>query len=210
MNAEFWKKRWANNQIGFHVDRFNSTLIKYFSHLEMKKNETILVPLCGKSLDMLWLREQSLNVIGVELSEIACDSFMNENQLRYDLDEKDEKPQEYSDFEIYRGRNITLYQGDFFKFHNNFVKGIYDRAAMIALPKELRKTYANCLKSYNAPILMIGLEFDQSQYDGPPFSLSEKELQGYFSKVKKLESNPLEEEKNTFNTQVTQSVYLVS
>ena len=39
------------------------------------------MPLCGKSLDLLWLRDQGHLVIGVELSATAFEDFCLENGI---------------------------------------------------------------------------------------------------------------------------------
>ena len=55
MDANFWLQKWENNQIGFHENKPNPLLVKYFHILSLEKGSRIFLPLCGKSLDMAWL-----------------------------------------------------------------------------------------------------------------------------------------------------------
>ena len=81
MKAEFWLQRWQNSEIGFHRDEVNPNLLEYIDALGLKTGDSVLVPLCGKSKDMVWLAQRGVNVVGVELSEIAIAAFFEENQL---------------------------------------------------------------------------------------------------------------------------------
>ena len=134
MQADVWHARWANNQIGFHLDEINPYLMRHLSRLRLQAGERILVPLCGKTLDLAWLAAQGLEVLGVELSEKAVSDFFEEHDLRPEIDQLD-------GFRRYRVAGITLLQGDFFALqaeHLAQCRAFYDRAALIALPPEQR------------------------------------------------------------------------
>lgn len=90
MNQEFWQSLWETNEIGFNQQQHNSFLTQYFNQLKFKKSDNVFVPLCGKSIDMIWLLEQGYKVIGIELSSIACESFFNEHHLSYTVTRDDE------------------------------------------------------------------------------------------------------------------------
>src|SRR5665647_3863458 len=79
MEKDFWLERWEQEQTGFHQNEINPYLRQHWQHLA--GNGPVFVPLCGKSLDMLWLRKQGLDVVGVELSPIAVEAFFEENAL---------------------------------------------------------------------------------------------------------------------------------
>ena len=81
MQNEFWHQKWESNQIGFNQEQPNELLIQYFATLNLKAGDRVLAPLCGKSIDMLWLASQGVDVIGVELSSIACEAFFSENNI---------------------------------------------------------------------------------------------------------------------------------
>ena len=75
MKAAFWHEKWANGQLGFHQEKINSRLKKYWSELDPDKGEAVFVPLCGKTLDMQWLTQQGHPVVGNEISDVACRDF---------------------------------------------------------------------------------------------------------------------------------------
>ena len=48
-----------------------------------KSGCSIFVPLCGKTLDLIWLNEKGHTVMGCELSEVAAKQFFEENKIPY-------------------------------------------------------------------------------------------------------------------------------
>ena len=84
---EYWHNRWDKEQTGWHRDEFNDLLEKYWSAINPAKDGEVLVPLCGKSLDMLWLAEQGYDVVGLEIVEQAVQAFFEENKLETIADE---------------------------------------------------------------------------------------------------------------------------
>lgn len=175
MKKEFWQQRWQSNQIGFNQLQPNPLLIEYFATLGLKPGARIFVPLCGKSIDMLWFASQGYEVLGVELSSIACAAFFNEHSIPVTITHSDT-------FTIYHNEKITLLSGDFFDLNKQMldtVDAVYDRAALIALPQELRQRYATCLINLihpRIPMLLIANTYDQNIMDGPPFSVDENQV----------------------------------
>jgi len=175
METEFWQDKWKKNQIGFHQPSVNQYLPTYWHHLDLTANSRIFVPLCGKTLDMLWLSEQGHSVLGVEISALAISRFFNENAL---------VPQSYrqGSFERWQAEKISILHGDFFQLgvtDIEGVNGIFDRAALIALPPELRQQYAQHLQHIFLEMpnmLLITLEYDQNKMAGPPFSVTEQDI----------------------------------
>ena len=49
------------------------------------EGEIVFVPMCGKSLDMVWFAEQGCRVIGVELSSLAAKDFFDELGLAFTM-----------------------------------------------------------------------------------------------------------------------------
>ena len=124
-----WINRWETNRIGWHAEQVNRHLIKYLDRLNLSSGDSIFVPLSGKSNDMLFLLENDINVIGVELSNIAIEQFFSENNLDYLVSEVDK-------FVLYEGEQIQLYCGDFFDLeskHLHDVRALYDRASLLSL-----------------------------------------------------------------------------
>ena len=182
MKAEFWHQRWQNNEIGFHRNEVNPNLIAHFGMLGLSEGDCVLVPLCGKSKDMLWLAEQGLHVIGVELSDKAAAAFFAENGLR-------PKKQRNGEMTCYRSDTLTLYCGDFFDLTPGLcqdVNAVYDRAALVALPEHMRTEYcAHLVKIVPEPLrgLLISFDYDQDRMTGPPFSVPADEIRRHFSDV---------------------------
>lgn len=174
MEAEFWIKTWNEGKTAFHQLDYHEKLTQYFPQLNASKGQRVLVPLCGKSVDMLWLHNQGLHVHGVELHEQAVQSFFMGNKLAPVNKTQD------ADFVHYAFENILISSGDFFKLNGKSAYDfIYDRAALVALPFEMRKAYAGVIRSAlrkGGKYLLIVYDYDQSKMEGPPFSVSSQEI----------------------------------
>jgi thiopurine S-methyltransferase len=175
MDTAFWQRRWEKGQIGFHLDRVNPRLQKYWPRLGVASGGPVFVPLCGKSLDMAWLVARGHPVTGIELSRIAVRQFFGE--YGYPPGVVDDPP-----FTVYSAAGVSVLQGDFFALqpqHLQDVAATYDRAALIALPPAMRAGYARHLATLLAPgslVLLITLEYDQREMQGPPFAVLEEEV----------------------------------
>ena len=182
MQPEFWHKRWQSNQIGFHLREVNPYLQRFWRQLDLEEGARVLVPLCGKSLDLLWLAQQGHEVLGIELSERAVEDFFSEHHF-------DPNVTEQGPFKVYRAGSIELWCGDCFELTAGDVAdcaGRYDRAALIALPPKMREQYAvhlNRILPKDASGLLITLDYDQTQKDGPPFAVLDDEVQRLFGAV---------------------------
>jgi len=188
MNPEFWLENWKNNKIGFHQQITNPYLTLFWKQLDIAAKSLVFVPLCGKSLDLLWLCQHGHKVLGVEVSDLAASQFFTENDLAYHVFEQE-------GFYCYQAESLTFLQGDFFNLtakHLQDVQGVFDRAALVALPVELRRKYARHLINNlpdTAKILLVTFEYDQAQLNGPPFSVSESEVHALYQdryEVKRL------------------------
>lgn len=176
MEGDYWLQRWQKNQIGFHLDEPIPWLMKYWPQLNISKQGRVLVPLCGKSLDMLWLRDQGYDVLGVELSDIAIQQFLQENDLRADTHET-------SMGVHYTMPGIEIIQGDVFALSEAIYAScgsIYDRASIIAFPEAMRKRFATEVYGRmpkGSQAFMITLDYPEAEKQGPPFSVRYEELQ---------------------------------
>ena len=175
MQPEFWHKKWASNQIGFHLSEVNPYLQRHWPELSIPATARVLVPLCGKSLDLAWLAGRGHQVLGVELSEKAIEDFFNEHQIQPQISEK-------GVFKVYRSDAIELWCGDFFALTASDVAdcvALYDRAALIALPAPMRERYAAHLQQIlpqGVQGVLITLDYDQAQMPGPPFAVGDDEV----------------------------------
>lgn len=179
MDAEFWHRRWQDNQIGFHQPEATPMLQAHWPAVDVATGAKVFVPLAGKSLDMLWLAAQGHRVLGVELSPLAVEQFFAENALEPEIVET-----AYG--LLHRAGPIELILGDVFALNAEALSdcaAVYDRAALIALPPELRERYA--AESYaRLPCgcrgLLITMEYPQHEKAGPPFAVNESEVRGRF------------------------------
>lgn len=178
MEADFWHSRWENNLTGFHLDEVNPYLKAYWPDLDVPEKSRIFVPLCGKSVDLIWLAEQGHEVVGIELSKLAAEAFFSENNLVVER-------HKIGKLELWKSEKISLYCGDIFDLTTDIlgaVDAVYDRASLIALPPVMRQGYAAKLVelAQSAPILLVTLDYEQSKMDGPPFSVSKDEVMALY------------------------------
>jgi len=179
MNPEFWHERWRQGEIGWHEAEINVHLSDNWPRLSVEPGERVFVPLCGKSLDLLWLAGEGHRVLGVEISRLAVEAFFADNALHPSISE--EPP-----FLRYRAAELEILCGNFFdltKEHLDGVRGVYDRASLIALPPEMRPGYAEHLQALlgvDVKVLLITFDYDQSEMSGPPFSVTENEVRELF------------------------------
>ncbi|NMX64165.1 thiopurine S-methyltransferase [Pseudomonas sp. WS 5079] len=175
MESTFWHDRWARNQIGFHLPEVNPYLQRHWPGLGLVGRARVLVPLCGKSLDLMWLAQQGCQVLGVELSEKAVEEFFQEQGLAAQVSQR-------GSFKVYQAGTIELWCGDFFELSREDVAGcaaLYDRAALIALPPLMRERYAAHLQAIAPQVqsgLLISLDYEQALKAGPPFAVSDEEV----------------------------------
>jgi thiopurine S-methyltransferase len=181
MHAEFWQARWARSEIGFHLPEVNPYLQQHWPALGLLEGSRVLVPLCGKSLDLAWLAGRGYQVVGVELAQRAVEDFFAEHALQPVVSE-------VGAFRVYRAGAVEIYCGDFFALTAQQLAGctgLYDRAALIALPPEMRARYV----AHLTQALPSGCQdYDQAQMDGPPFAVADDEVQRLFTPDWQLEA----------------------
>lgn len=179
MDPDFWHARWEQNRIGFHLDQVNPWLVEYWPSLGLHAGSRVFVPLCGKSLDMLWLAEQGHDVVGVEINPIAVRAFFEENDLQ-------PRVEAAGPFEIWSVEQITLLLGDYFELQPaqlGEVSAVYDRASLVALPEDMRRDYVAHLDALapGVPRLLITLDYAQDRAEGPPFAVSDEEVRDLYA-----------------------------
>jgi len=179
MQPEFWHERWHDNRIGFHGDAPLPLLEKHWPLLGLAPGSRVFVPLCGKSLDMVWLAEQGHRVLGIELSPLAVGQFFEERGLRPDVVDGIAGVH-------YTAGPYELVVGDAFAIPSELLAGcagVYDRAALVALPPDMRATYVETTWQ-RLPTgcrgLLVTLEYPQAERAGPPFSVGEAEVHERF------------------------------
>jgi thiopurine S-methyltransferase len=180
LQPDFWHKRWQIGQIGFHQSAVDRHLKGYWPELGLASDSRVFVPLCGKSLDLLWLQEQHQSVTGVELSAVALESFCMEHGVPA-------RRRVLEHFDVYEAPKLRLYRGDFFALTPELlgpVSAVFDRAALISWAPELRAAYVAHLTALTSPgtqTLLVTMEYAQSQMAGPPFSVGADEVERLYA-----------------------------
>lgn len=178
MDTSFWHQRWEKNEIAFHESEANPLLVKYFKALSLAKGSRVFVPLCGKTLDIRWLLSHGHRVAGAELSKIAIEQLFMELGVV-------PKISGVGEVAHYSASDIDIFVGDIFALSGKLlgpVDAIYDRAALVAMPEKMRNRYTAHLMEITdkAPQLLITFEYDQSLMEGPPFSISNEEVNQHY------------------------------
>ncbi|HET7922633.1 MAG TPA: thiopurine S-methyltransferase [Gammaproteobacteria bacterium] len=179
MNHDYWLQRWQAGNTPWHLDAVMPLLEQHWPALDLPRDTRVLVPLCGRSLDMAWLAAQGHRVLGVELSPLAIAQFFDSQGLA-------PKTHEAADGLHHVTDDIEIIQGDIFGLDDATLAGcgaVYDRAAIIALPEPTRTRYANEVYARlptSSRGLMITFEYPQAQMDGPPFSVEADEIHRLF------------------------------
>ncbi|MEJ7733927.1 MAG: hypothetical protein WKG00_32625 [Polyangiaceae bacterium] len=199
MGGEYWAERWKDGRIGFHEGRPNRWLEQHLSRLGARRR--VLVPLCGKTEDMAFLASRGHQVVGVELVEDAARAFFTEHGL---------SPEHSAagPFQVLEAGGVRILVGDFFATTPELLGGVdalYDRAALIALPADLRRRYAAHLRvllaeprqerglpaeprqSSAAAGLLVTIEYAQALNDGPPFAVLADEVRRLYGDLELAE-----------------------
>lgn len=178
-----WLARWQQGKIGWHEANGNAGLRKFWPRSAM--GGRVLVPLCGKSPDLLWLAEQGCDVTGVELSEVAARAFFEETGIPFDIEHINGQA-------WFRGlgKSVTIVCGDYFQFSTRSYDALYDRASLVALPFQQRPDYVEHTKTLLKPeatVLLVTLEYEQSPLaGGPPFSVTADEVESHWPGLRKV------------------------
>jgi len=178
MEANFWRERWANRAIGFHLSEANPLLVDYMPRLELASGSRVFVPLCGKTRDIAWLLAQGYRVCGAELVEEAVQQLFDELGMAPVISNEGTGRR-------YSAPGVDIFVGDLFALSADalgVVDAVYDRAAMVALPQAMRGRYATHLIELTgaAPQLLLTFVYDQSLISGPPFSVDRDEVRRHY------------------------------
>lgn len=185
MEASFWLERWVNNQIGWHEREFNPLLTKHFAALQLPSGARVFVPLCGKTRDIAWLLQQGYRVAGSELSELAVQQLFDELGVVPAITPAGR-------LRRYAAEGLDIFVGDIFALDAQqlgTIDAIYDRAALVALPPDMRARYADHLIELTpgAAQLLITFDYDQDLMPGPPHAVPAAELWSHYGAHYRLE-----------------------
>lgn len=194
MEREFWLDRWVRGNTGWHQGAPHPFLVRHGDWLVRgeppgPRPARVFVPLCGASVDMTWLREHGADVVGIDVSPLALERYFDEAGLAPRIDRT-------CLFERWSADGIELLAGDLFDADatvlGNF-EAVYDRAALFALPPDLRARYAARMAELCRPgtrVLLVTFEYDQAETPGPPFAVLADELAALYAPAFSL--RPLE------------------
>lgn len=178
MEPEFWHGKWQRNEIGFHEGKPNRLLTRHLGRLGLRPASHILVPLCGKTADIPWLMAAGFRVSGVELNPLAVEQLFSGLGL-------DATIAQAGRLVRHSAPGIDLYLGDVFELSAEMLGGVdavYDRAALVALPSDIRARYARHLAAITAaaPQLLVSFDYDTASMEGPPFSVEGAEIEALY------------------------------
>ena len=192
MDPEFWHQRWRERQIGFHQSSPHPFLERWWPTLAVAPGARVYVPLCGKSLDMVWLAVRGYAVVGSELSSVAVADFFGEQQSQQ-VQRTDVVLESRGPFNVHRAGSYELLQGDALQLTPELlgpVHAAYDRAALVALPPAMRAAYADSfatLMPSGSRTLLVAFEYAQQVKEGPPFSVEPDEVQRLYGAAFRVE-----------------------
>ena len=174
MDPAFWHQRWHDNRIGFHQDKPTPLLLKLWDAVGAAAGARVFVPLCGKSLDLAWFASRGHRVLGVELSPLAIGQFFAEQGLQPTV-------RESRHGRHFQAGPVEILCADVFGLDAGLLAdcdAVYDRAALIALPPDLRRRYARLPRGCRG--LLVTLEYPQHEKAGPPFSVPADEVRALY------------------------------
>ena len=183
---QLWQKRWDKGDTTWHKEQVNPFLKEFFTSFTGEvAAKSILVPLCGKSVDLIWLHKKGMNVIGVELVKRAIEEFFDEHNMVYTVEESSVLPECL----VYRHEDrMTIYQCDFFKITSELFGGpvdfLWDHGSLVAIEYESKLCYSKVIQSVfssSGEGLVEVVGYDRTLHPGPPFSTVETDVVSFFS-----------------------------
>lgn len=191
---EHWKDRWSTGKTSWHKTTVHPSLQQYLDEKLLEGfpmgGVRILVPLCGKTVDMEHMarKRKVAEVVGVDGVRSAVEAFAKEHP---DLDVQPTNSVRNGEFETWKGQSVALLTGDFFNLDVKTAGGTFDaawdRGALVAIQPSLREQYVaklgELLSKKNGRILLSTLVRPSGNLQaGPPFSVDEAEVRRLFEK----------------------------
>lgn len=186
LDPHFWRQAWVDGRTGFDQERPNELLVDHLPALELHPGARVLVPLCGRSVDLDHLLASGYEVVGTELSEIAVESYFATREIEPAVEQMGER-------RVFSAPGIRVFQGDHFALTAQDLEGVaavYDRASLVALTPQLRDRYAEHLRTVlpaPVPMLVVTFEYEQDEFEGPPLSVTVEEVRRLFEQTHDVE-----------------------
>lgn len=211
MDHAFWQSRWDSRQIGFHEGTPNAFLTKHGGLLELAPEKRVLVPLCGKTMDLVWLAARA-QTVGVEFVERAVDELFDELKV---TPERTGARRRHGSLEVVAGDYFARTADEIGRFD-----AVYDRAALIALEPSTRARYAAHTVSLAKPgarLLVVGFSYDTATMTGPPFAVDAAAIHALYApygEVRQVDERDVTEESPRFKERgaswVREAAFLVT
>jgi len=183
--TKMWKELWSARDIAWHLSKRNPTLVKY-EHLLMEGRDkmTILFPFCGKVIDMAHYYKDGHTVFGVECSKDGIMDFFKEQGLEY------EEIQMSNGKDFYyatKDKRLIILNTNFYTLDDELINGrinaVWDRGAFGTVTEVEQELYIKTMKKLLAAdfrYLLLVTEYDQSKWDGVPFSQPEEKVKRFY------------------------------
>lgn len=191
-----WQARWDANQTSWHIQDPNLFLRRYLRELLPAEAQTVpgmgprvLVPLCGKTVDMAFLARGGFRVVGVDGVKKALDEFAEEHAVTLPSGGKTMlvnlppaiDPQLFHASAVLISAHpdepvrtqaappVLLVQGDFLKLGPGEAEALvpfdaaFDRGGLVAVAPADRVQYANVMAGLIAPggrVLLVVCEHE--------------------------------------------------
>jgi thiopurine S-methyltransferase len=175
-----WQSAWESGRTGFHQDRVHPDLERFAPQWLGERPRRVLVPLCGKTLDLAWLVARGHTTVGVELVPQAVHELHTEQRRAHNR-------VPVGPYDAWQSAGLTVLQGDIFALeaeHCGAPTHAWDRAALVALPADMRTAYVARLRRVLGPggrVLLSSFAYDQTEMSGPPFSVTEAEVRRHYA-----------------------------
>jgi len=202
---QVWEQEYSSGETpSWHLTQVNEKLLTHMDELVgstkngQVSNRAILVPLCGKSLDMLHLYQQGHTVVGCDWIESVVIQFFSENNIPCT-----KSTLENIEGSLYKSEDgrLRVYVCDFLLLTTDVVDvkfdSVLDSQSLTYINPRDRKQYVRAVRSLlkdEFRYLLVTIEYEPFAHRGRPHSISYnavKELFGSFSNIKFVAQLPL-------------------
>jgi len=219
--TNLWKELYANQTTSWHLTEKNPTLVKYENRLlEGRKDGkmTILVPFCGKSVDMKHFYLAGHTVFGIDCCIEAIIGFFQEQELEYDkVPMSNGKDYYYAT----KDRRLILLHTNFYTLDDEMINGkidaVWDRGGFVAIDGVEQELYIKTIRKLMADdfrYLLLVVEYDKSQLNSFPYPQPEEKVRKFYdwATVEKLASWPMSEKRSPrlSKLDVNEAAYLIT
>ncbi|XP_037795468.1 thiopurine S-methyltransferase-like [Penaeus monodon] len=165
-----WNERWEKGRTGWHKAEVNFALKNHGKTLLPTPGRRVLLPLCGKSVDLKWCYDEGHHVVGIEGVEKPVVDFFIEHNIPYSVDQ-------LSWAKLYKSGDsrLQLYCCDLFSIDVEAIgkfDSVFDRGSLVAIYEDDRERYAELMKSILSSDFRYLVNLTQytptENFNGPP------------------------------------------